>query len=72
MLVSRNIKILISTWPGTRKFSQLLQAGQGRQLHLTFLAMVSCWSRSTSTFYALISQNLTGEFMRKIYALPIA
>ena len=26
------------------------------------------WSRSTSNFYALIGQNLTGEFMRKIYA----
>ena len=27
--------------------------------------------RSTSNFYALISQNLTGEFMRKIYAACI-
>ena len=27
-----------------------------------------CWSRSTSNFYALIGQNLTGEFMRKMYA----
>ena len=26
------------------------------------------WSRSTSNFYALIGQNLTGEFMWKIYA----
>ena len=26
------------------------------------------WSRSTSNFYALIGQNLTGEFMRKINA----
>ena len=26
------------------------------------------WSRSTSNVYALIGQNLTGEFMRKIYA----
>ena len=33
-----------------------------------FLTMVSCWSRSTSNFYALIGQNLTGEFMRKMYA----
>ena len=41
---------------------------QGRQLLLTFLAMFTCWSRSTSNFYALIGQNLTGEFMRKIYA----
>ena len=41
---------------------------QGRQLLLTFLAMFTRWSRSTSNFYALIGQNLTGEFMRKIYA----
>ena len=39
---------------------------QGRQLPLTFLTMVTRWSRSTSNFYALIGQNLTGEFMRKI------
>ena len=32
------------------------------------LTMVTCWSRSTSKFYALIGSNLTGEFMRKIYA----
>ena len=43
-------------------------ARQGRQLPLTFLTMVTRWSRSTSNFYALIGQNLTGEFMRKIYA----
>ena len=30
--------------------------------------MVTRWSRSTSNFYALIGQNLTGEFMWKIYA----
>ena len=30
--------------------------------------LFSPWSRSTSNFYALIGQNLTGEFMRKIYA----
>ena len=41
---------------------------QGRQLLLTLLTMVTRWSRSTSNFYALIGQNLTGEFMRKIYA----
>ena len=40
---------------------------QGRQLLLTLLTMVTRWSRSTSNFYALIGQNLTGEFMRKIY-----
>ena len=41
---------------------------QGRQLLLTFLTMFTRWSRFTSNFYALIGQNLTGEFMRKIYA----
>ena len=30
---------------------------QGRQLLLTFLAMFTRWSRSTSYFYALIGQN---------------
>ena len=36
---------------------------QGRQLLLPLR-----WSRSASNFYALIGQNLTGEFMWKIYA----
>ena len=31
-------------------------------------ATATRWSRSTSNFYALIGQKLTGEFMRKIYA----
>ena len=56
----RTIKILISNWRRTRKFSQ---AGER-----PFLTMVTPWSRSTSNFYAPIGQNLTGEFMRKIYA----
>ena len=38
-----------------------------RQSLLTFLP-VTRWSRSTSNFYVLIGQNLTSEFMRKIYA----
>ena len=41
---------------------------QGRQSLLTFLTTITRWSRSTSNFYALIGQNLIGEFMRKIYA----
>ena len=36
---------------------------QTGKLLLTFLTMVTRWSRSTSNFYALIGQNLTGEFM---------
>ena len=63
--MSRTIKLLISNWPRTREFSQLLQTGK---LLLTFLTMVTRWSRSTSNFYVLIGQKLTGEFMRKIYA----
>ena len=42
---------------------------QGGQLLLTLLTMVTRWSRFTSNIYALIGQNLTGEFMRKIYAV---
>ena len=63
----RTIKILISNWPRKLKFSQFLQAGKTCQLLLTFLTKVTRWSRSTSNFYALIGQNLTGEFMWKIY-----
>ena len=40
---------------------------QGRQSFFTFLT-VTRWSRSKSNFCVLIGQNLTGEFMRKIYA----
>ena len=35
---------------------------QGRQLLLTFLIMATRWSRFTSNFYALIGQNVPGEF----------
>ena len=41
---------------------------QGRQILFTFLTIVTRWSRLTSSFYAIIGQNLTGEFKRKIYA----
>ena len=58
--LSRTNKSLISNWPRTRKFSK-----EGNYFWLT---MVTLWSRSTSNFYVLIGQNLTGEFMRKIYA----
>ena len=54
----RAFKVLISNWPWTRLFSQLL----------TFLTTVTPWSLSMSNFYALIGQNLIGDFMRKIYA----
>ena len=64
----RTIKILISNWPRKLKFGKFLQAGKTCQLLLTFLTKVTRWSRSTSNFYALIGQNLTGAFMRKIYS----
>ena len=41
---------------------------QRRQLLLTLLAMITRWSRASSNFYAVIDRNLTGEFMREIYA----
>ena len=44
---------------------------QGKQLLLTLLTTVTLWSSSTSNFHALIGQNLTGEFMRKIYTAAI-
>ena len=40
----------------------------GFYIFLTFLSIVTRWSRSTSNFYAQIGQNSIGEFMRKIYA----
>ena len=61
------IKILIANSPRMRKFSQLLQAG--KTVAFDFSHHGHAWSRSTSNFYALIGQNLTGEFMRKINAL---
>ena len=33
-----------------------------------FLTKLTRWSRPSFNFYALISQDLTGEFMQKIYA----
>ena len=58
------IKIFISNLPRTRKFSQLFKKTGGEDLLLP-------WSRvghAQSNFYALIGQNLIGEFMRKIFA----
>ena len=63
--MSRSFKILISNWPRTRKFNRLLHAGKAI---VFYFLTVTRWSRSTSNFYVLIGQNLTGEFMRKIYA----
>ena len=62
------IKILIAKWPDLGRENSASCSRPGRRLLLTFLTMVKRWSRSTSNFYALIGQHLTGEFMRKIYA----
>ena len=67
-VMCRTIKILIPNWPRKLRSCQFLQAGKTCQLLLTFLIKVTRCSRSTSNFYALIGENLTGEFMRKIYA----
>ena len=45
-----------------------LEESTGFYMFFTFLSIVTRWSPSTSNFYARIGQNLTGEFMRKIYA----
>ena len=61
-LWSRTIRILISNWPQMQKFSQVYENIGGEDLFLP-------WSRvGHALFYALIGQNLIGEFMRKIYA----
>ena len=62
----RTIKILISNRPGTGKFNLFFK--KKNMWGWPFLTMVTRWSRSTSNVYVLIGQNLTGEFMRKIYA----
>ena len=41
---------------------------QGRQLLLTLLTTMTRWSHFSFNFCAVIGKNLTGEFMRKIYA----
>ena len=63
MFMSCTIKVLISNCRRTRKFSRLLQAVAfdfSHHGHALVTLLVY--------FYALIGQNLTGEFMRKMYA----
>ena len=69
VLTSCTNNILISNWPRTRKFSQFLQEGKPWIKIKILTHHGHPWSRSTSNFYALIGQNLTGEFMRKTYAV---
>ena len=63
MFMCCTIKILIRTDLGRENSASYYR--QKRQLLLTFLTLVTRWSRSVSNFYALIGQNFTGEFMRK-------
>ena len=63
VFMCRTIKMLILNRENSASYYE-----QGRQLLLTFLTMVTGWSRSTSNLYALIGPNLTGEFMRKVYS----
>ena len=52
------------TYLGRENSAGFLKYMRGRP----FLTIVTRWSCSTSNFCALIAQNLTGEFMRKIHA----
>ena len=60
----RTIRILISNWLQKRKFSQFFKVQAGKTLSYHGHALVTLYIQ----FYTLIGQNLTGEFMRKIYA----
>ena len=52
-----------------RKFKLTSYAkNQPVQLFFTFLTTITRWSYSTANYYVLIGQNLTGEFIHKIYA----
>ena len=63
----RAIKILISNWPRTRKFSQLLQAG--KTVAFDFVhhshALVTLYVQFLCSDWSKF--DLTGKFMRKIY-----
>ena len=65
-LCAAQLKFWFQTDLGRENSASYLR--EGRQLLLTLLTIVMCWSRSTFNFYALIGQNWTGEFMPKIYA----
>ena len=62
----RTIKILISNWPRTRKFSQLLQAG--KRVAFDFARHEYALVTLFVQFLCCDWSSLTGEFMRKIYA----
>ena len=57
--------LLFQTGLGSENSASFFKITGGEDL---ILPMVTHWSRSTSNFYTLIGQNLTGEFMRTNYA----
>ena len=57
-LCAAQLKSWFQTYLGRETLASYYR--QGRQLLLTFLTLVTRWSRPTSNFYALIGQNLTG------------
>ena len=65
VLMSRSIKILIDS--GRAKIQPVFTGGKA--VALFFLNMVTDWSRSLCHFHALIAQNLTVKFTRKMYLL---
>ena len=66
--MSRTFKMLISNWSRTRKFNWLLHLHAGKAVAFDFShchALITLYVQ----FLCLIGQILTGEFMRKIYAV---
>ena len=65
----RAINILISNWSRTRKFSQSVKNTSREDRGLSLFSPQSRVDHALrpSNFYALIGENLTGEFMQKIY-----
>ena len=66
--MSSTFKMLISNWPRTRKFNRLLNLHAGKAVAFDFShchALITLYVQ----FLCLIGQILTGEFMRKIYAV---
>ena len=64
----RTIRIWFQTDLGRENSASYLKTQAGNTCSYHGHALVTRWSRSTSNFYALIGQNLTGEFMWKVYA----
>ena len=62
VFLCHTIKILISNWPQTRKFSHLLQAGK------TVPFDFAHHGHALRPIFILWLVSLTGEFMRQMYA----